>query len=58
MPDWDYKMRNLIDELMVSRAALDGSYQKMISQLKKTPLAIIDGFLLHEASSDDMGELF
>lgn len=52
-----YKMRNLIDELMVSRAALDGSYQKMISQLKKTPLVIIDDFLLHEVSSDDMGEL-
>lgn len=52
-----YKMRNLIDELMVSRAALDGSYQKMIAQLKKTPLVIIDDFLLHEVSSDDMGEL-
>ena len=50
-------MRNLIDELMVSRAALDGSYQKMISQLMKTPLVIIDDFLLHEVSSDDMGEL-
>lgn len=52
-----YKMRNLIDELMVSRAALDGSYQKIIAQLKKTALLIIDDFLLHEVSSDDMGEL-
>lgn len=52
-----YKMRGLIDELMVSRAALDGSYQKMLSQLKKTNLLIIDDFLLHEVSSDDMGEL-
>lgn len=52
-----YKMRNLIDELLVSRAALDGSYQKLITQLKKTPLLIIDDFLLHEISSDDLGEL-
>ena len=51
-----YKMRNLIGELMVSRPALDGSYQKTISQLKKRPLVIIDGFLLHEVSSDGMGE--
>lgn len=52
-----YKMRSLIDELLVSRAALDGSYQKLIAQLKKTQLLIIDDFLLHEVSSDDMGEL-
>ena len=52
-----YKMRSLIDELMVSRAALDGSYQKLISQLKKTQLVIIDDFLLHEVSAEDMGEL-
>lgn len=52
-----YKMRGLIDELMVSRAALDGSYQKLLAQLKKTNLLIIDDFLLHEVSSDDMGEL-
>lgn len=52
-----YKMRNLIDELLVSRAALDGSYQKLITQLRKTPLVIIDDFLLHEISSDDLGEL-
>lgn len=52
-----YKMRNLVDELMVSRAALDGSYQRMIAQLKKTDLLIIDDFLLHEVSAEDMGEL-
>ena len=51
------KMRNLIDGLLVLRAAVDGSYQKMITRLKKTPLLIIDDFLLHEVSSDDMGEL-
>ena len=52
-----YKMRSLIDELMVSRAALDGSYQKLIDKLKKTHLVIIDDFLLHEVSAEDMGEL-
>lgn len=50
-------MRNLIDELLVSRAALDDSYQRLIAQLKKTPLLIIDDFLLHEISLDDLGEL-
>lgn len=52
-----YRMRNLIDELLVCRAAVDGSYQKMIAQLKKTPLVIIDDFLLHEVSAEDMGEM-
>lgn len=52
-----YKMRGLIDELLVTRAALDGSYQKLIERLKKTHLVIIDDFLLHEVSPEDMGEL-
>lgn len=52
-----YKMRNLIDELLVTRAALDGGYQRLLDRLKKTQLLIIDDFLLHEVSSDDMGEL-
>ena len=52
-----YKMRGLVDELLVSREALDGSYQKLIAQLKKTPLLIIDDFLLHEVTAADMGEL-
>ena len=50
-------MRNLIDELLVTRAALDGSYHRLLDRLKKTQLLIIDDFLLHEVSSDDMGEL-
>ena len=29
----------------------------MIAQLKKTPLVIIDDFLLHEVSAEDMGEM-
>ena len=52
-----YKMRSLIDELMVARAALDGGYQKLIDKLKKTNLLIVDDFLLHEVSAEDMGEL-
>ncbi len=52
-----YKMRGLIDELMLCRANLDGGYQKLIDNLKKTHLLIIDDFLLHEVSPDDMGEL-
>ena len=52
-----FKMRSLIDELMVARAALDGSYQKLIGQLRKTHLVIVDDFLLHEVSAEDMGEL-
>lgn len=51
------KMRSLVDELMVSRAALDGSYQKLIEKLKKTHLVIIDDSLLREVSAEDTGEL-
>ena len=52
-----YKMRALIDELLIARNALDGSYQKLMASLHKTPLLIIDDFLLHEVSVTDMGEL-
>lgn len=52
-----YKMRSLIDDLVVCRAAQDGSYQKMLTQLKKTNLLIVDDFLLHEVSTPDMGEV-
>lgn len=52
-----YKMRTLIDELMVSRAAMDGSYQKLMNSLQKAKLLIIDDFLLHEINPQEMGEL-
>lgn len=52
-----YRMRALIDELMVSRAAMDGSCQRLMKSLQKAKLLIIDDFLLHEINPQEMGEL-
>ncbi len=52
-----YKARNLVAELRVARKVIDGSYQRAISRLRKTQLLIIDDFLLHEVTSEEVGEL-
>ena len=52
-----YKMRQLIDELLISRSARDESYAKLMNGLRKTSLLIVDDFLLHEVNAADMGEL-
>ena len=51
------KARNLVDELRVARLAADGSYQREINRLRKTPLLIVDDFLLHEVTPEEVGEL-
>lgn len=53
-----YKMRSLVDELLVSRAALDGGYQKLMNSLRKTNVLIIDDFLLHDVTASEAGEMF
>ena len=51
------KARNLVDELRVARRAADGSYQREINRLRKTQLLIVDDFLLHEVTAEEVGEL-
>lgn len=53
-----YKMRSLVDEILVTRATADGGYQRLMKSFEKTDLLIIDDFLLHGSiSAADMGEL-
>lgn len=50
-------MRQLIGELMVARAAMDGNYNKLLGNLRKARPLIVDDLLLHDITAPDMGEL-